>query len=295
MIARALLWASPAVVLLFPLQIPDPFVKTRALAFVVCVDLMFRLVDCARRPSAGAKGSGSLLERVAFLIPFPIFVAIRDQKMRQRGKGVGRPRDWVALITGAAVCVACWFALEAAFTVDALQTSFWLDHCVKLPLFVLAVEAGTRALCGLERILGFRTEPLVKSVFLSRTPAEFWRRWNNRVHAWLFRHLFAPCGGAKHPVRAVWLTFLFSGLFHELAFGLATGRFDGYQFAFFVIQAPAVLLSGKLSRWSRRGGVGGEIVARGFTILCLGATSILFLHGVDRVFHQFYAAELWLP
>lgn len=292
---RALVWAAPFASLCVPLLIPDDFVKTRAAAFILCVDLMFRLVDCARRSAGDASGLGRLRERFVFLIPLPIFVGLLDQKERQRATGTAGPADWAAIAVGVGVCWLCWEVVEWGATNTELQSSFALDHCLKLGLFVIAVEAGARALCGLERILGFRTEPLVRSVWRSRTPGEFWRRWNNRVHAWLYRHVFVPCGGKKHPGRAVWLTFLFSGLFHELCFGIATSRFDGYQLAFFVIQAPAVLLTGKLGRWTRRGGVAGRIGARAFTILYLGATSILFLHGVDRIFPQFYTGASLLP
>ncbi len=51
----------------------------------------------------------------------------------------------------------------------------------------------------------------------------FWRRWNVPVHEWCLRHLFLELqhyGGLPHGA-AVGLTFLASGVLHELVFGLA--------------------------------------------------------------------------
>ena len=51
----------------------------------------------------------------------------------------------------------------------------------------------------------------------------FWRRWNVPVHEWCLRHLFLELqhyGGLPRGA-AVGLTFLASGVLHELVFGLA--------------------------------------------------------------------------
>ena len=74
--------------------------------------------------------------------------------------------------------------------------------------FVLAIESLARALCGLERLAGFDTTPIIRNAYLSRTVSEFWRRYNSRIHDWLYRNVFQATGGRRAPVRSVLLVFL---------------------------------------------------------------------------------------
>jgi hypothetical protein len=160
-----------------------------------------------------------------------------------------------------------------------------------LLIFVLAIESLSPALCALERLAGFDTTPVIRNAYLSRTVSEFWRRYNDRIHDWLYRNVFEATGGRRPPVRSVLLVFLVSGLFHEVAFALATSRLTGYQFAFFTIQGPAVLASGRLDRLARRGGIVGKLAAHGATIVFIAVTSVLFLDGVGKIFPFVYARQ----
>ena len=74
-------------------------------------------------------------------------------------------------------------------------------------------------------------------------------------------------------------------------FGIATSRSTGYQPAFFALQAPAALASGRIERFAQQGGTTGEIVAHASTILFLGVTSVRFFDGVRRAFPFIYATE----
>jgi MBOAT, membrane-bound O-acyltransferase family len=150
-------------------------------------------------------------------------------------------------------------------------------------------------MCGLERLAGFDTTPIVRNAYLSRTISEFWLRFNYRVHDWLYCNVFQATGGRRAPVRGMLLVFLVSGLFHELAFALATSRLSGYQFAFFTIQGPAALASGRLLRLARRGGIVGKIMAHGATILFVAVTSVLFFDGVSKIFPFVYTSQSPLP
>lgn len=147
---------------------------------------------------------------------------------------------------------------------------------------------------GLERLFGFDTAPIIDRAYLSRSPAEFWHRYNQRVRWWLTLNVFRPSGGLRAPARGIWATFVVSALLHEVAFGIATSCFDGYQALFFLLQAPAVIASRPLERLEKRG-IAGALVARLITLLWLAATSMLFFRGVDRVFPFVYAGGPWLP
>ena len=281
---------APIAVLFCPLLIPPDAPILRAAASILSIDAMFRLVELFRHT-----GPLSLGARLRFLAPFPIFLSLADLQARARRPGVGAAKDWWKLILGSGGFAVCWMILEACSSHAALRADHLLDHTFKLVLFVMAVEMGAQALCGLERIAGFRTKPLVSRTWLSATPAEFWRRWNDRVHRWLFSHVFQVCGGSGRPARGIWCVCLFSGAFHELMFGIATSRFDGYQFAFFTMQAPAIPLSGKLKAFARQHGVAGRALSRAGTVLWFWATSLLFFHGVDRVVPIYYTSAPWLP
>jgi hypothetical protein len=147
----------------------------------------------------------------------------------------------------------------------------------------------------LERLAGFATRPVYDRAFLSKTPGDFWRLQNTRVNPWFYWNIFLPSGGRRSPARGMWATFLASAILHEIGFSIALSQITGYQFIFFLIQAPAVMLSPALSRLSRSWGTPGAAIARAVTILWIGATSIFFLDGFDRIFPFYYASERWLP
>lgn len=78
-------------------------------------------------------------------------------------------------------------------------------------------------------------------------------------------------------------------------FDIATSEFNGYQLAFFTLQAPAVLASGRLERFAKREGMMGKFVAHTSTILFMAFTSILFFDGVQKVFPFIYVRRSPLP
>jgi hypothetical protein len=186
-------------------------------------------------------------------------------------------------------------AVRALSSMALLRSGFAVNHVVALLIFVLGIESLSRALCGLERLAGFDTTPIIRNAYRSRTVSEFWRRYNYRIHDWLYRNVFQATGGRHAPVRSLLLVFLVSGLFHEVTFALATSRLTGYQFAFFTIQGPAALASGPLERLARRGGIAGKITAHGATILFIAVTSVLFFDGVSKIFPFIYASQSPLP
>jgi hypothetical protein len=287
-------WSCVALILACPALIPPARVGLRAASAFASGDLAFRLVDYFRQWDR-LPPSVVLREYYRFLIPFPILSPIYpDHKRRLSRPEDPRPqvRHLVAGSLGFAVALA---AVRALARTAPVRASFALNHAVVLITFVLAVESLSRVLCALERLAGFDTMPAIRNAYLSMTVAEFWRRYNRRIHDWLDRNVFTPTGGRRTPVRSTLLTFLVSGLFHELMFALATSRLTGYQLAFFTIQAPAVLASGRLERLARRGGVAGRYAAHTASLLFMALTSVLFFHGVGLIFPFLYSSQSPLP
>ncbi len=287
-------WCFVPVILLCPVLIPSLNVGLRAAAAFASGEIAFKMVEFFRRWNA-VEGSVVLRAYYRFLIPFPVLAVVYPDHKRRLPRPESRWPHVVRFIAGIVGVTVAVAAIVALSSTTPIRSSFALNHAVMLLTFVLAIESLSRSLWALERLAGFETTPIVRNAYRSRTVAEFWQRYNYRVHEWLYRNVFHATGGRRTPVRSLLLAFLVSGLFHELMFALATSRLTGYQFAFFTLQGPAVLTSGHLERLAKRGGMMGKIVAHGVTIFFVGITSVLFFDGVREVFPFIYASESPLP
>ena len=268
-------WCFVPIILVCPLLIPSPNLGLRAASAYASVDILFKMVDYFRIV---------LGEYYRFLIPFPVLAAVYPDHKRRLPRPESPWPQVVRVFGGIVGVIIALLAVNALSRIALVRSSFALNHALMLLTFVLAIESLSRALCGLERLAGFDTTPIIRNAYLSRTVSEFWRRYNSRIHDWLYRNVFQATGGRHAPVRSLLLVFLVSGVFHEVAFAFATSRLTGYQFAFFTIQGPAALASGRLERLARRGGIVGKITAHGATILFVAVTSVLFFDGVSKIF-----------
>jgi hypothetical protein len=279
--------------LLFPLAISSDSVLFRALAEVLCLDAALKTTDYSRQAYALSEHR-RWIDFCYLMVPFPIFLAVIEEKKRLPGGDLSLS-NLLRIVSGAAgvalaLAVTLWLNQQSS-----VRDSFLLDHLLKIPAFILAVEAGSRMILGLERLAGFDTTPLVRNVFFSITVAEFWLRWNHRVHRWLYANIFRPAARHLGRIGGLLMVFFISGLVHELAFDIATSHWDGYQIAFFTLQAPLVILSDFTARSLRRYGWRVQVPMYLLTVIWMTTTSMLFLRGVDRVFPFLYASEPWLP
>jgi hypothetical protein len=287
-------WCFVPIILGCPLLIPSANVGLRAASAFASGDITFKMVDYFRH-WGNVDRRMVLREYYRFLVPFPVLSAVYPDHKRRLLRPEGPWPQVLRLFGGIVGVTMALLALRTLSGIAPVRSSFALNHAVMLPTFVLAIESLSRALCGLERLAGFDTTPMIRNAYLSRTVSEFWRRYNDRIHDWLYRNVFQATGGRRAPVRSLLLVFLVSGLFHEVMFALATSRLTGYQLAFFAIQGPAALASGRLERLARRGGIAGKVAAHVATTLFLAVTSVLFFDGVSRIFPFIYASQSPLP
>lgn len=271
--------------------IPQKHVVLRAVTALLNIDLVFRVIDFTRQSWRGKIETAGWRDYCRFLIPFPWLAVVFGQKDRRVTTEQRSSSNLSRLLLSAAGAALGFGLLFAANELPLLQTSFVLDHITKLFIFVLTVESMSQGICSLERRVGFNTRPITDCAFLSRTPADFWRRYNTRVHAWLYLNVYRLFGSRRAVVRRVCATFLVSAILHEIAFDIAISSVTGYQLMFFLLQAPAVLLSPSLDRLSRTWGATGPVLAHVATVLWVGSTSIFFFDGVDRIFPFFYASK----
>jgi hypothetical protein len=279
-----LAWLLLPAILICVVSVPADRIGFRALAAFLVNEVALKVVDAFRRPAPM-----SFRDYMWFLIPIPAMAVVFPNHKRRLAIADPPQPHLIRISVGTMIFALIVVLLHALNRLPILQSSFVFDHLVKFALFIPAIEAVSQALYGLERLAGFDVKPVIRSAFLARTPAEFWRRYNNRVHDWLERHVFVPTGGRRRPVRGVAIVFTFSGLLHEAMFGLATSRWDGSQLLFFLIQIPAVLASPRLERFGRRHSAVGRSLVRLATIAFFAATSALFFRGMSRVFPFVYA------
>lgn len=287
--------AAALVVFFTPVIIGPQHVILRAFALLIAIVLTFKMIDYARHQRRDESADRGLKAYAAFLVPFPALLVCLGQRKRRPGAIVLQRDALFAMGGGAIVFSSGFLFLFAIAHIPAVRSSFLLDHVLVLAIFGLATQALSRMLFGMEQLAGFETTPLIQGALSSQTVSEFWSRYNTRVHSWLYEHVFLPADGRRAPVRGVVLTYFVSALFHEAAFDIATSRLTGYQFAFFMLQAPAALISRRLHHFAGTRGTAGTILTRTFTVLWIATSSIFFFHGVNLVFPFVYAAKQWLP
>lgn len=277
------------VLLVSPLLIPADKIVMRALACVIGTDLTFKLVDYGRNWATQHHERMKFAEYCRFLIPFPALLVTFRQWRRSHRRPLVNSLEIIRASIGLVVFGAICVSRKTVDLIPAVQVSVVIEHLIKLVLFVIAIESLSIGLTGLERMLGFQTPPIIRFAFVSRTVGEFWQRYNTRVHNWFVANIFSPAGGRHAPLSGMWLTFLFSAVHHELAFGIATSTIDGCQFAFFILQAPAAMVSHWLDHVVMRWGPIGRVISHLATVIWFATCSPLFFRGVDRVFGIYLA------
>jgi hypothetical protein len=275
--ARMCAWlACSGVIAISPLWVP---IEARALRFLQCVVavcLVLKLYD-AHCDTASASDMG--MGRWAAHLPnWFWFMLRRVPRAHNRGK------DWRRVAALAPLMVAavalCWGLLRT----DWARVPFALEHVVKTLAFAIAMICIGQTFAALCRqLLGPALDPFGNPMG-ARTPAEFWRRWNRPFREffdqYVFRSLCRGRGGrgARHPVRATLAVFAVSGLMHEYVFGVATGRVQGWQMLFFMVQGCAAAATLRLRPRGR-----AAVLSWATTLAFNLATAALFCRSVNEV------------
>jgi diacylglycerol O-acyltransferase 1 len=83
----------------------------------------------------------------------------------------------------------------------------------------------------------------------------YWTSWNKPVTHFMKRHIYAPMvGRGVSPVVAQVITFLFSGVLHELLVGVPTHNILGVAFMGMVFQLPLIYITDPLARMTGSNG-----------------------------------------
>lgn len=193
--------------------------------------------------------------------------------------------------------------LAASFGVGALAVvvgerllgdarAWVVNYLIAVATFLVVAQAFGQALLAWWHMLGYWGRPIANSVWLSRTPAEFWRRWSPPAHLALYRYAYLPFGGRKHRIWATFVVFLASAIAHEVLAGVGLVRITGHQFAFFMVSCLGVMASPWLERLAKWG-VAGEIIMRAITTVFMLVTGTLMFATFNQFVPMFHEPT-WL-
>jgi hypothetical protein len=127
------------------------------------------------------------------------------------------------------------------------------------------------------RGLGVDARPLMNQPLHSTSVAEFWgSRWNMAFRDLTHTFLFRPLARRLSLPWALAISFLVSGLVHDLVISLPAGGGYGGPTAFFIVQAIAILI--ERSPFGRRLGLDRGLVGWLFTAIALLAPARLLFH-----------------
>jgi D-alanyl-lipoteichoic acid acyltransferase DltB (MBOAT superfamily) len=300
---------------------------------------MLRCVDYAVSKRWDGSG-GSLGDRVGacllYVFFFPTLVAGPVLTFREFGRSfAGRTADLVrdapVLIPRIALGAAKFYLVVALIrraNTDLLRAGLaggnpsWLPLDLPAQLLVLGSMACTflvifvafSGFCDMAiavaRLLGFRVPENLDRPLLSRTPAEFWKRWNVSMYRWLITHVFYPYWDHRQVTAKIMTVFAVSAAWHASAVRVLTVDSTVHMFLAMGINCAGVLLTVRLAasppgpkaaaslgpgrRWA------GRVAGTAATLLFMTLVFQFFAagltgHSLDQTFRLFHALLFGAP
>lgn len=128
---------------------------------------------------------------------------------------------------------------------------------------------------GVSRLLGFDLMTNFKFPYLSKSIADFWRRWHISLSTWFRDYLYIPLGGSRGgtllSIRNVFIIFLVSGFWHGANYTfIAWGGIHALLFM------PLLLAGKNRFHLSERHISGREILKIIVTFLCVTVSWVYF-------------------
>lgn len=259
-------------ILLTPLLVPLERPFGRFLAAIIAISSAVKLYDLHVGAKSGYRPSWRSFN--AFLLNISSVVLRKlDHELRP-----GR-RQLLARLARAFLHLAFGLlVLIPAFRLDWRCVPFAIEHVAKVLAFFLTLVPAATVLTSLTLLLGGRARALMDNPFAARTPADFWRRYNRPAQQFFYENIFKPLDGLRSPLRATLACFAVSAIIHEYIFDIATGRIQGYQTVFFLLQGCAVAATERIKPrgWQ-------TIPWNAGTLAFNLATSVLFFASLNEV------------
>lgn len=168
-----------------------------------------------------------------------------------------------------------------------LATSQTLAAVVGMTGVVFILHFGLLDLLSAwQRRSGFHSTALMNDPWRAVSVADFWTRWNTGFRDFSREMIFYPLVKRKQAHLGLWLTFLFSGLVHDLVISLPARAGYGGPTIYFLIQALAIDL--ERSQFGKR----CFLSSNWYRTLWAG---VVILGPAALLFHQPFRENIVLP
>lgn len=177
--------------------------------------------------------------------------------------------------------------LGLAFLLMIVVLRLDLRNPVELITTQIGIYLGLAGVCNMAvvslSLRGLDYDDPFDNPLAARTPGEFWgRRWNTWVNHTLYRYVFKPSGGRRHPVRGTLAAFAVSGALYEAFVVVGTQAFSGWMGGFFLLQGALVAATSQ-SRSFRRLARRAPALTWALTLVVMLATGTMLVRGADGI------------
>jgi alginate O-acetyltransferase complex protein AlgI len=183
----------------------------------------------------------------------------------------------ILVLRGIAFSVLGFAVIVAARGGLAATHSLVLSTALALVGISLILHFGLLViLTGLLRAIGIDVMPLFRAPLLSVSLREFWgQRWNIAFTEMTSRIVFRPAASRIGAPAALALSFMFSGVLHEIAISLPVGAGFGLPLLYFAIHGTLMIIE---RRREQRGIHMGAALGRVWVIFWLVLPLPLLFH-----------------
>jgi D-alanyl-lipoteichoic acid acyltransferase DltB (MBOAT superfamily) len=143
---------------------------------------------------------------------------------------------------------------------------------------ILILHFGTFHILSLAwRSAGVDAPPIMQAPLSATSLSDFWgRRWNLGFRHLTHRFIFTPVRIRGGVVPAILMSFLASGVIHDLVISLPARGGYGLPTGYFVLQGLGVLF--ERSSLGKRFGLSFGIRGWLFAVICAGAPAFILFH-----------------
>lgn len=208
---------------------------SRVVLIAVSIFVIVKLETLAEFGSAGGITTGR--DKLLWLFAWPGLNALRFFSI---SNAISPPSAFTWTVAGvqtlfggvmfflAAPAVVRWSELAGGWT--AMIGIIFLLHFGLLRLVALTW-----------RSLGRDVSPIMNAPIMATSLSEFWgRRWNIAFRDFAHTSVFRPSAKRWNTTIATWVSFVFSGLIHEMAISVPAGGGYGLPLGYFLLQGVGV-------------------------------------------------------
>ena len=253
----------------------------RMVLIAASIFIIVKLESLAEFESVG--GSATVWDKVLWFSAWP---GLHASNFFANGNSVPQPSalTWTVAVLQALFGGVMFFLVAPAVVQQSELAGGW----AAMIGIIFLLHFGLLRLIALTwRKLGRDVLPIMDSPIQSTSLSEFWgRRWNIAFRDFTHTSVFRPIAKRWNTKIATWVSFIFSGLVHELAISVPAGAGYGLPLGYFLLQGAGVSLERHAAKRGLpvRGGLNGWLYTAAFTF-----PAALFL------FHRPFVHNVILP